>query len=206
MVSEIERIKKTLQKELPGKIIQYKMAPSDRPTQDQALNLDNIRKSAVLVLLFYKNKKLHVLLTQRAIYKGVHSGQISFPGGKFEAEKDKNLLETVIRESNEEIQLTTNNYKILGKLTTLNIPISKTSVLPFVAFCSNISFIHFDGYEIVDLYQIPISHLQDSRNKKIKSNTKIKYPYYDFNGKEIWGATAMIISELLEVIERSNVL
>ncbi len=198
----IDLIESELQNKLPGRAAQYQMAPSDRAIRDQALNLKEIKKSAVLVLLFYKNNKLHLLLTQRANYNGAHGGQISFPGGKFEADKDTNLLDTAIRETAEEIFLKRDSFRILGKLSSLNIPISKICVQPYLAFCSDISQAKSDGYEVIDLYEVPISLLQNSENTKWENSSELKYPYYDFNKKVIWGATAMMISELLEVINR----
>ena len=198
----IDLIKSELQNKLPGRVAQYKMAPSDRAIRDQALNLKEIKKSAVLVLLFYKNNELHLLLTQRANYNGAHGGQISFPGGKFEAGKDTNLLDTAIRETEEEIFLKKDSFKILGKLSSLNIPISKICVQPYIAFSSDISHAKSDRYEVTDLYEVSISSLQNPENIKWKDNNELKYPYYDFNKKIIWGATAMMISELLEIINR----
>jgi len=201
---EIDKIQEELKKPLPGKVIQYKMAPSDRVIRDQAVNVQEIKRSAVLILLFYKNDELHILLTQRASYNGPHSGQISFPGGKFEATKDNNLQDTVIRETREEISLKPETYEILGELTPLIIPISKITVQPFLAYCSNISQALVDGYEITDLYQIPISHLLKSTTVKTKQENNLEYPYFDFKGNVIWGATAMMLSELLEIISRSK--
>ena len=200
MSPEIDLIRQALKAKLPGRVSQYKMAPSDRAIRDKALNTKELKQSAVLVLLFYIDKKLHLLLTQRAKYNGPHSGQISFPGGKFEATKDHNLLDTVIRETQEEIGLKKEDYQIIGELTSLNIPVSKTSVQSFVAFCSDISKSTADQIEVTDLYHIPIAHLLNPKNLKTKVNQTVSYPYYDFEGKVVWGATAMIISELLEII------
>ncbi len=200
----IEKIKQSIEDSLPGKKYQYKMAPSDRIIRDHSINLKTIRKSAVLILLFYKEEKLHVLLTQRANYNGPHSGQISFPGGKFEHKKDQDLIDTAIRETFEEINLSHRYFKILGPLTSLNIPISQISVQPYLAFCSNIETANSENYEVTDIYEIPINHLQNPRNTKIKSKNNIEFPYFDFEGKVIWGATAMILSELLEIISHSE--
>jgi len=197
---EISVLKQNLQSKLPGKKSQYKMAPSDRAVRDQALNISDLRKSAVLIILFNKNNNLHVLLTQRASYKGPHGGQISFPGGKFEEHKDQNLQSTAIRETYEEIALGRDDYEILAPLSPLFIPISKISVQPFVAFSTNILKAKPDGYELVDLYKVPISILQDPINIKKNILNDLEYPYYDFKGKKIWGATAMMISELLDVL------
>jgi 8-oxo-dGTP pyrophosphatase MutT (NUDIX family) len=196
----IQKIQISLSKELPGKEAQYKMAPSDRAIREQALNLKPIKKSAVLILLFFKDEQLNLLLTQRAKYDGPHSGQISFPGGKFEEAQDKNLLDTAIREVYEEINLSSENFKILGQLTKLIIPISQICVQPYLAFCNDISKAKADGFELTELYKVPLSIFRDNKNIKWKTQKGLEYPYYDFNKKVIWGATAMMISELNELI------
>ena len=199
---KFEKLKQAIENSLPGKDAQYKMAPTDRVIRDLALNLKEVKKSAVSVLLFYENNELHVLLTQRANYNGPHGGQISFPGGKFDDIKDFDLQDTAKRETFEEIHLKPNYYEIIGKLSTLKIPISKICIQPYLAFCSDISQAMIDEYEVTDLYKIPISLLQNTENIKWKNGDNLKYPYYDFNGKIIWGATAMILSELIEIINR----
>jgi len=196
----IQRLSIALTKELPGKEAQYKMAPSDRAIRDQALKIKDLRKSAVMILLFVENNELCLLLTQRANYDGPHGGQISFPGGKFEYEFDENLKDTAIRETFEEVNIAENVIKTLGALSMLNIPISKISVQPFVAFCKDISMLKPDGFETIDSYKIALSFFRNKENIKLWKDSNIEYPYYDFEGKRIWGATAMIISELEELI------
>ncbi len=198
----LTRLKSELKKELPGKEFQYKMAPSDRVALDLDAQNDTFRKSAVLILLFLKQNKLHLLLIQRASYKGVHGGQIGFPGGKFDDKHDHSLIDTVQREVLEEISLSKSNYEIIGKITPLKIPVSKMLVHPFVAFANDVDSAKPDLYETTDLYQIPIEHLQNPKNIRWTKNHRVEYPYFDYQAKEIWGATAMMISEFLEVLNR----
>ena len=200
----IEEIRISLTNKLPGKVAQYKMAPSDRAIRDQALNIVDLRKSAVLIVLFVENNELCLLLTQRANYKGPHGGQISFPGGKFEINKDRSLQDTALRETLEEVNISLDNIEVLGPLSTLNIPISKISVQPFVAFCKDLSMLKPDGFEIVDTYKIPLSFFENKENVKLWEDSNIAYPYYDFKEKRIWGATAMMISEFMALIKSSN--
>jgi 8-oxo-dGTP pyrophosphatase MutT (NUDIX family) len=197
----VENIKSKLLTELPGRKAQYLMAPSDRTIRDFGVKPNELKKSAVLCLLYYKNNDLYVLLTQRAYYKGPHGGQISFPGGKFEIEKDSNLEDTAKRETFEEIQLSQDKFEILGSLSPLKIPVSKALVQPFLAFSEDISTAVVDGYEAIDLYEIPIPHLLDKSNIKWYNTEAFEYPYFDFDGKKIWGATAMILSEILEILK-----
>lgn len=201
---QLDKIKQTIKKSLPGKEAQYKMAPSKRAIEDQALNLNNVKKSAVMALLFHEHEQLHVLLTQRAYYNGPHGGQISFPGGKFEKDVDRNLQDTAIRETFEEINLESKYYEVIGEFTTLNIPISKVSIQPYLAYCSDINQAQIDNYEVVDLYKVPFSLFSDPEALKWKKFEDFEYPYYDFNGKVIWGATAMMLSELDIILSRSE--
>ena len=200
MNSFFQKTRIALAKELPGKPSQYKMAPSDRAIRDQALNIIDLRKSAVMILLFIEENELCLLLTQRANYKGAHGGQISFPGGKFEQEQDRDLQDTAIRETFEEVNISENNIEILGVLSTLNIPISKISVQPYLAYCKDISMLKPDGFETIDTYKISLSFFRSKKNLKLWKDSDIEYPYYNYKEKHIWGATAMIISELVDLI------
>jgi 8-oxo-dGTP pyrophosphatase MutT (NUDIX family) len=200
-MKEIDRLKSKLSKELPGQEAQYLMAPAMRAIQDSGIKASSLKESAVLCLLYYKNNELHVLLTQRAFYKGPHGGQISFPGGKFDDRYDKNLKDTAIRESIEEIQFSQDHYEIIGQLSPLKIPVSKAQVHPFVAFTKDISSAKVDGHEAIDIYEVPINLLMDKRYIKWQKEEHFDYPYFDFEGKKIWGATAMMLSELLEIMK-----
>lgn len=199
MLDKITDIYTEFENVLPGEEAQYKMAPSGRAIRQHSPGNQVLQNSAVIVLLFKENEELNVLLTQRATYDGPHSGQISFPGGKFDTELDRDLSDTVLRETREEVCLETKDYKIIGELSPLTIPISKNFVQPYLAYCSDISLASFDNFEVVDLYKVPVKTLFDPSLKKWKNEDGFKYPYYDYNGKVIWGATAMILSELSEI-------
>ena len=199
MNSFLQEVRIALTKELPGKAAQYKMAPSDRAIRDQALSIKDLRKSAVLVLLFVEKSELCLLLIQRANYKGAHGGQISFPGGKFEQEQDRDLQDTAIRETYEEVNISESNIEVLGPLSALNVPISMISIQPYLAFCKDMSMLKPDGFETVDTYKIPISFFRNKENIELWKDSDIQYPYYNFKEKRIWGATAMIISEFLDL-------
>ncbi len=203
-----ERLQQRLHETLPGKTAQYAMAPSDRKVLDLEVENTPLRKSAVMLIVFFKDNQPYILLGQRATYKGVHGGQISFPGGKFDSRYDQTLEDTARREVFEEIGLKPNDYKIIGQISPLKIPVSKTEVYPFVAVTDRIISAKPDGYELVDLYQVPTAHLLDKNNIKWDVRQEVyqdvcqdvSFPYYDYQGKKIWGATAMMLSEFLEMI------
>jgi 8-oxo-dGTP pyrophosphatase MutT (NUDIX family) len=204
----IRQLKSELKKELPGKAIQYRMAPSERvhdvfPFEKNDLTLTG----SVIILIFPKNKKINIVLIQRTTYPGVHSDQISFPGGKSE-KGDRDLIDTALRETNEEIGIPVKDIRILGTLTPLFIPVSNIIVYPVVGCISYKPDFKTDKAEVKFLIEPPLNYLlrPDIIEKKIMiiQNTKVRVPYFNFNGKHIWGATAMILSEFLEVIKRNE--
>ncbi len=168
----------------------------------------NAKESAVLILMYKKNNEAYIVLTERAIYKGKHSGQISFPGGKKE-DIDFNLEMTALREAEEEIGIDINKITVLSALSYLYIPVSNFLVFPFVAIYKNIPKFKKDDTEVAKILEIKILDLLNSKNiteKEIRidyKNLTFKTPAYKVNGVEVWGATAMILSEFLEVVKNS---
>lgn len=168
------------------------------------------RESAVLILLYEKNNKIHLVLIERSVYDGKHSGQISFPGGKKDV-SDKNLKETALRETFEEIGLNATDISIIAQLSHLYIPVSNFLVFPFVGFYNKIPKFIKDDFEVENIIEVSLETLLDKNNiseKTIKipnKNIQFKTPIYKINNIDIWGATAMILSEFLEIIEKKKV-
>jgi 8-oxo-dGTP pyrophosphatase MutT (NUDIX family) len=205
----IDRLRKRLEQPLPGEERQFMMAPLKRERiADVPIETRQPRKSAVLILLFPENGILRTVLIERPVYEGIHSGQVAFPGGKFD-EEDKELVNTALREANEELGILTEEVTILGHLTELYITPSNFLVTPFIGFTDKVPVFVPDPREVGKLITIDIELLNDISIKGIKtivhsSGIKIKTPYYDVEGLTVWGATAMIISELNAVIEESK--
>jgi 8-oxo-dGTP pyrophosphatase MutT (NUDIX family) len=205
----IEQLKERLLQPLPGDEKQFLMAPVTRKRiKDLSPDQFNPRRSAVLILLFPINNVLKTVLIQRTEYKGVHSGQVAFPGGKFE-ETDKELVNTAIRETYEEIGIEPNDLTVLGKLSDLYITPSNFLVSPYVAYMNKIPVFHPNELEVQKVIVIDLEYLSDISIKGIKvieqsSGLKIETPYYEVEGLTVWGATAMIISELNAVVEESK--
>lgn len=204
----IDKLKKQLQEPLPGENAQFAMAPVSRERMKE-LNLVALKpkKSAVLVLIYNQNDSFKTVLIQRPTYDGVHSAQIAFPGGKFE-ETDIDLLHTALRETQEEIGIDTQQLEIIGKLTDVYISPSNFLVSPFIAYTSQTPIFKADTREVERIITTDILGLNDSNIKGIKTIThsngyKIKSPYYNIEGHTVWGATAMMISELNAILERS---
>jgi len=197
----IQRLKKELQKTLPGKTAQHKMAPSQRTEK----TVGNSSKNAgVLILLYPNNSEIFTTLIKRPVYKGVHSGQISLPGGKFEEDKDISIIETAFRETQEEIGVHKNTISFVGKLTSLYIPVSDIHVQPVIGCLSKEPQFTADSREVDKIFKINIRELLRpeciAEDEIIMSdNRKVTAPYYKFNHLQIWGATAMILSEYFEI-------
>lgn len=208
-MSDIEKIgwlKERLQQPLPGLSGQERMAARVVPMPLQIPG--NAKLSAVLCLLFPVAGELNVLLMKRMADKGAHSGQISFPGGRHEP-SDKTLQETALREAWEEVGVKENSLSVLGALTPLYIPVSNFIVHPFVAFSESAPELSLNNAEVVHTLQIPLNVLFHASRKTVTDVISPAVPgiirkvnaYVLEDGTIIWGATAMIISELETILE-----
>jgi 8-oxo-dGTP pyrophosphatase MutT (NUDIX family) len=202
VTDRIKRLKEELSRPLPGLEAQMRMAPSViRPGKTKL----PLRNSGVLVLLYPKEERLYTVFMKRPEYGGPHSGQISFPGGKSE-KGDVSLTDTALRESHEEIGIPPASVEVLGTLTPLTIPISNYKLLPVVGFFHEKPYFITDPKEVVYLIEAEIDLLLktgvEKREILILGNQSIEVPYYDIHGHHVWGATAMILSEFLEIIKR----
>jgi 8-oxo-dGTP pyrophosphatase MutT (NUDIX family) len=197
-------LKLELEKDLPGLSAQLKMAPEIRPSSGYGKGLN----AGVLILLYLKNKDIYLSLIKRTEYDGAHSGQISLPGGKYE-EIDQTLIQTAIRESQEEIGIDPGEIEILGTITPLHIPVSNFFVQPVVGMYKSTPVFVPDLNEVEKVLEIKLT---DFLNPINKSSTEFKFgtinfdaPIYKPNNLVIWGATAMILSEFLEIVDRIKV-
>ncbi len=205
----IEQLKIRLQRPLPGEDVQYLMAPISR-IKNKYVSPENYnpKKSAVLILLFPQSNLIKTVFIERPIYDGVHSGQVAFPGGRFE-DADVDLKQTALRETFEEIGVSPDKIEIIGKLTDLYINPSNFLVSPFIGYINECPNFIVNAREV---QKIVVYNLFDLNNDTIKSEKeitfsggfKLKTPYYEIDGLTVWGATAMMISELNAVIEESK--
>jgi len=204
----IEKLRKELQQPLPGEEAQYRMAPPYRPnlSKEEIMKL-NPKISGVMVLLYEKNDLLNLVFTQRKTYDGVHSGQMSFPGGKKD-EDDADLVQTALRETEEEVGLDKSEIEVIGKLSELYIPPSNFLVYPTVGFAETVSSFQPQENEVDKVVEIPVEFFLNKKN--INSKTEIKIfngnvvhvPAYIYNEHIIWGATAIMLSEFTYIFER----
>ena len=207
--SIINAIEKKLKDPLPGVEAHRILSPVNH---NDYLNVrDDHRIASVLLLLFPKNGEWNITYIQRPTNnpEDRHAGQISFPGGKME-DSDHSLEWCALRETQEEIGITPNKIKILGQLSDLYVHVSNFMVYPFVGFMeSNYKFIRQPS-EVQDIIEIPLSYLNRKEIFK-KGSIHVRnmiihdVPYYDLFGKKLWGATAMMTSEFLQVLNHSEV-
>ncbi len=203
--SQTLRIK--LKQPLPGEIAHKNALPPNRKATDfSALNHDQIKKAAVLVLIENNNNQPQVVLILRTTYNGTHSGQVSFPGGKREKE-DVDFLDTALRESEEEIGISRSDLQVLGALSPIYIPPSNFLVYPFVAITNKVLDKVPEEKEVAGIYSLALDQLfafDTLRETEISygSGLKVKVPAFHISNLKIWGATAMIISELKYIVTK----
>lgn len=205
---DLNKLKLTLNQPLPGPDAQYIMAPVTRQRFNPAeIPETDYRKSAVmLVLCADEHGKLFIPLTERFAYDGVHSGQVSLPGGKFE-NSDVDYTNTALRECFEEIGIGKGDIEILGPLTPLYIPVSKFFVQPIVGFCSiQNPELRKNPREVKYIPKFFLNELMDENRVQngpvaLRGNQKIKAPYFLVEGLKVWGATAMILNEFKTVLK-----
>jgi len=164
----------------------------------------NFRKSAVAVHIYPNDEHSNdfsILLIERSEYEGTHSKQIAFPGGKVDPD-DESLEFTARRESFEEVEIPFDAGTFIGKLTEVNIPVSKFNVMPFVFFHEKLPPLKKNEREVNEILSISISELVDESNRKaisIKVSNELtmpNVPCFIIQEKIIWGATALILNEL----------
>lgn len=194
-----------LQGELPGIEAHLDMAPASRLNRD-ALLIEGkpCRKAAVLAVLFPYNGSSGILLTKRKHNLKKHAGQISFPGGK--QEENESLKQTALRETWEEIGLLSNEINLLGSLSPIYINVSNFCVYPFVgALNSAPNGLKPQDSEVERILKVPLSMLADPAIARRENwnidGRQLTVPYYDYDGETIWGATAMMLAELLHLFK-----
>lgn len=201
----IDKITERLKNPLPGHNAHIKMSPGNRKPASEIIPNSNLRIGAVLILLYPNKNEWHTVLMKRPVYNGIHSGQISFPGGKTEA-NDTSLAHTALRETQEEIGIPSSTIDIIGKLTEVYIPPSKFIVHPYIGVAYKQPEFIPDKNEVDKLIEVTLNQLLSEKNnttqKIILSNgLAVNTPCIKVQNEIVWGATAMMISELKEIMK-----
>lgn len=203
-----DKIHSLLSYELPGEEAQYKMAPSGR--RGAKINPENPpRKAAVLLPVFFDEKgQAQLLLILRKKYDGVHSGQVSFPGGKFDP-GETDPVAVALRETMEEVGIGQDNVLVAGKLTPLFIPPSNMYVEPVVGILKKVHDWQPHPLEVESIIVAPLRNIFDRNliseiTHEYPGNLILTAPCYTIYGHKVWGATAMILCEFSEVLSKAG--
>lgn len=189
--------------DFPGDQAHLEMTPYKK---NLVIEKKDPRLSSVVVLAYENQEMVHFLLLKRSDYQGVHSAQVSFPGGKKD-ESDRDLLHTAVRELSEETGIIIQEQNIIRPLSTMYIPPSNFLVHPFVAVLPELPTIVLDERESQYSFGISISELLDDANlqtTEIKTSygTLKNVPYFNLRNEIIWGATAAILNELKWILKK----
>lgn len=195
---------------LPAEASQFKMIPPYRRdmVRQQGNAVQNAKQSAVLAL-FYPDlqDQTKLILILRKTYKGVHSGQVGFPGGKVEQE-DATLMHTALRETHEEVGVSPKLVTVYKKMTQVYIQPSNFYVQPYIGAATKTPIFTKQDSEVEDLLEVNLSDLLNENNLTnaiVKSayNTDIEVPAFSLNNHLVWGATAMMLNEVKDLLKAS---
>ncbi|MEY3397915.1 MAG: hypothetical protein RL220_509 [Bacteroidota bacterium] len=203
----ISLLREIISGELPGERAHARMTLRGRIPAREAMLLDPPpRNSAVLIMMYRKQNKWFTALMKRPDYEGVHGGQVSFPGGKEESE-DQSLLHTALREGHEETGIHSDQLHPIGALSRIYIPPSHFLVHPFVAYSPVTPEFQPNQREVESIIEIEPEQLLSESAMGLErvfirqQNLWMKVPAFNIGGQVVWGATAMILSEFVEVFQ-----
>ncbi|WP_347925163.1 CoA pyrophosphatase [Pontimicrobium sp. SW4] len=193
---------------LPAEASQFKMSPPFRRelVKEYKDQMKDAKRAGVLALFYPNNlQETHLVLILRKTYKGVHSAQIGFPGGKYE-DDDKTLKHTAVRETWEEIGVLDHKIEVVKKMTEIYIPPSNFYVQPYIGIVTETPQFVKQDEEVEDIIEVPLTHFLDETivvTKPVATSytVKIDVPAFQLNGHIVWGATAMMLSEIKDVLK-----
>ncbi len=203
----LSRLRAALTRPLPGLAAQMGMAPVPRPGTDRILDPTlNCRRAGVLVLLYPRDGDVSLVLTRRTDEVDTHRGQISFPGGSLDPGED--AVSAALREAWEELAVDPAPLAVLGELSPLYIPPSSFCIYPVVAYAAERPDFVPNVGEVAEILEVSLAHLLDpgTRGEEIWPirGADVRVPFYRVGHHKVWGATAMVLCEFLEMIREVN--
>ena len=203
-----KKLKAELLSTLPGVDAHLRLAPEMR-INDLKIGItpDHAIESSVLIILYPVNSRLHTVVILRNEYDGTHSGQISLPGGKSE-ESDVDFEHTALREAQEEIGIIPSTLEVIGQLSRFYVRPSNFVINPYIAYCAQRPDFIPDATEVQRIIEVDIfAEINPDRivNRTItfKNNMQVNAPGFEVGLEFMWGATAMIFSELIQVLKNA---
>ena len=195
------RLAQQLTLKLPGSVSHLKMLPPGRILQKPSGH-QGYYESAVLVLLFPDGEDIRVCLIRRPATMKNHAGQIAFPGGKREKD-DRDLVHTALREAGEEIGIDADDVRVIGLMSSVYVQVSDFLITPVLAWMDGKPEIRMDPSEVDEVIFISFCALTDETNlhlREMETRTgPISAPGFAVGECFIWGATAMILAELVDI-------
>ena len=206
----IEQVRRALRSPLPGLLAQMRMSPQPRPGTERILDPNlSCRHAGVLVLLYpcpqsctVRGEVLCLVLTRRSETVPNHQGQISFPGGSMEP--GETAVAAALREGWEELRIPSTALEVIGELSPLYIPHSGFCIHPVVAYTPKRPAFLPCAEEVVEVIEVPLAHLLDPLTRREETRLIrgeiMHVPFYAIGSHKVWGATAMVLAELLALL------
>ena len=201
-----ELLRRRLAAPLPGLDAQMRMSPRPRLGEESGIDVDSLRPAAALLLIYPHEDAWHMPLTLRGSNLRHHTGQISLPGGRLDA--GESVEQAALREAHEEIGVTPVDVDVLGRLTPLPVYVSGHLLHPVVGFAARRPDFNLHSHEVERLIEVPIAVLREPDRVLWEERTRIlppqgvmNVPYFDVLDARVWGATAMVLSEFVAIVD-----
>jgi 8-oxo-dGTP pyrophosphatase MutT (NUDIX family) len=202
----VDVLRQRLQRPLPGVDAQMRLAPRPRTAVHPSMTLADLRPAAALMLLYRHDREWCVPLTVRGASLRHHGGQVSLPGGRIDPGETPE--QTAVREAFEEIGVRPGDVDLLGRLTPLPIAVSGHLLQPVVGFTPARPAFVVGEHEVERIIEMPLSRLRgthaigwEPRERLLPPPGPMEVPFFEIDGTRIWGATAMVLSEFVAILD-----
>lgn len=198
-----DRLAERLNRALPGRRGQSRFEPELAFGRHYAPPAPDARPAAVLILLYPKEDHWHIPFTVRPDSMVDHAGQVSFPGGLIEPDESSDVA--ALRELEEELGIAPDRIRLLGPLSPLYLFVTNFAIAPWVAALDARPEMRPNPHEVHEVLEVPLRHLNDPANlghhQRKHLSMQFSAPHVAWQSHRIWGATGMVLGELLSVID-----